>query len=147
MADSTAGGRQVDGFHGVSIEYLRSPKFIQADGGWNRVVWMPSNIKERVKDFIPAEVVDMVATEKDVEDIDGLKEFLKDKGHPIVGTWKAKEVEEIISEGAEAPVTAQPQLTSIPIGTIPMSVGGFRIILKDAKIVAKKLIIRSGTGE
>jgi len=29
MADSTAGGRQVDGFHGLSIEYMRSPKFLQ----------------------------------------------------------------------------------------------------------------------
>ena len=40
MADSTAGGRQVDGFHGVSIEYLRSPKFLQVDGGWERIVWI-----------------------------------------------------------------------------------------------------------
>lgn len=147
MADSTAGGRQVDGFHGVSIEYLRSPKFLQADGGWNRVVWMPSNIKERVKDFIPSEVVDKVATENDVEDIDGLRAFLQDKGHPIVETWKVKKVEETISDVTEAPVATQPQLTSIPLGTVPMSVGGFKIILKDAKIVAKKLIIKSGTGE
>ena len=26
MADSTAGGRQVDGFHGISLEYMRSPQ-------------------------------------------------------------------------------------------------------------------------
>ncbi|MFQ6086221.1 MAG: CO dehydrogenase/CO-methylating acetyl-CoA synthase complex subunit beta, partial [Candidatus Bathyarchaeia archaeon] len=57
MADSTAGGRQVDGFHGISIEYLRSPKFLHLDGGWSRVVWMPANLKERVRDFIPKEVV------------------------------------------------------------------------------------------
>ena len=25
MADSTAGGRQIDGFHGISLEYMRSP--------------------------------------------------------------------------------------------------------------------------
>ena len=53
LADSTAGGRQVDGFHGLSIEYMRSPKFLQADGGWNRVVWMPKEVKDRVKNFIP----------------------------------------------------------------------------------------------
>ena len=56
LADSTAGGRQVDGFHGISFEYMRSPKFLQADGGWNRVVWMPESAKERVKDFIPKEL-------------------------------------------------------------------------------------------
>jgi acetyl-CoA decarbonylase/synthase complex subunit beta len=60
MADSTAGGRQVDGFHGISIEYLRSSKFLQADGGWSRVVWMPSSIKERVKTFIPTELVEKI---------------------------------------------------------------------------------------
>ncbi len=53
LADSTAGGRQVDGFHGLSIEYMRSKKFLSADGGWNRVVWLPKEVKERVKDFIP----------------------------------------------------------------------------------------------
>ena len=54
MADSTAGGRQVDGFHGISIEYMRSPLFLHADGGYDRVVWMPAETKERLKDFIPA---------------------------------------------------------------------------------------------
>jgi len=63
LADSTAGGRQIDGFHGISIEYMRSPKFLDADGGWNRIVWLPKEIKERVKDFIPKEVVDKIPTE------------------------------------------------------------------------------------
>ncbi|MDH5769731.1 MAG: CO dehydrogenase/CO-methylating acetyl-CoA synthase complex subunit beta, partial [Candidatus Bathyarchaeota archaeon] len=61
LADSTAGGRQVDGFHGISVEYMRSPKFLQVDDGWNRIVWVPSSVKERVKDFIPKEVVDKIA--------------------------------------------------------------------------------------
>jgi acetyl-CoA decarbonylase/synthase complex subunit beta len=65
LADSTAGGRQVDGFHGISIEYVRSPKFLQADGGWNRVVWLPASVKERVKNFMPKELVDKVATENE----------------------------------------------------------------------------------
>src|SRR4030042_256395 len=64
LADSTAGGRQIDGFHGISIEYMRSPKFLQADGGWNRVVWIPKEVKERVKDFIPAGLVNKLATEE-----------------------------------------------------------------------------------
>jgi len=143
MADSTAGGRQVDGFHGVSIEYLRSPKLLQVDGGWNRVVWIPSNIKERVKDFIPTEVVDKIATESDVETVDQLKEFLEKKSHPVVERWKAKEkvAEEAVPK--EAPEITIPYAPSIPISGVPMAAGGFRIILKDAKIVAKRLIIRA----
>jgi len=143
MADSTAGGRQVDGFHGVSIEYLRSPKLLQVDGGWDRIVWIPSNVKERVKGFIPAEIVDKIATENDVETIEKLREFLKSKGHPIVERWKAEE--KAVEEAAlkEVPEIAVPQVPSIPISGIPLAAGGFKIILKDAKIVAKKLIIRT----
>ena len=145
MADSTAGGRQVDGFHGVSIEYLRSPKLLQVDGGWNRIVWMPSNIKERVKDFIPPEVIDKIPTESDVETIDQLREFLISKGHPIVERWKAAEktIEEAIPKAREITV---PHTTSIPMSGIPMVGGSFTIVLKDAKIVAKKLIIRTNEG-
>jgi len=139
LADATAGGRQVDGFHGISIEYMRSPKFLQADGGWNRIVWMPSDVKERVKDFIPEEVVDKIATENDVSNIEELKEFLKEKGHPVVERWKEALVEEVeeVEEAAEEvalPVTAY--------ATVPGVGGGFRIIFKNAKIHAEKIIIK-----
>ena len=144
LADSTAGGRQVDGFHGMSIEYMRSSKFLAADGGWNRVVWLPKEIKERVKDFIPADVVDKVATEEDAQNIDALKAFLKEKGHPVVASWteeakpsaeEAVQPEVALEEGAMMPVATA--------ATLPIMAGGFKIILKDAKIYAKKVIIRS----
>jgi acetyl-CoA decarbonylase/synthase complex subunit beta len=138
MADATAGGRQVDGFHGLSIEYMRSPKFLQVDGGWNRIVWMPSSVKERVKDFIPKDMVDKVATEKDVHTIDELKVFLEKGAHPIVERWKAKPAEaapEVEEVEVEAPL-------EIPVSGLPITAGGFKIILKDAKIHAKKIIIR-----
>jgi acetyl-CoA decarbonylase/synthase complex subunit beta len=136
IADSTAGGRQVDGFHGISIEYMRSPKFLQADGGWNRVVWMPASVKERVKDFIPAEIVDKIATENEAKTVDELKEFLKAHEHPVVQRWK------------EVPVEAAPEaeevaaVPTVPLPTTTIAAGGFKIILKNAKIHAEKLIIR-----
>ncbi|MBN1357335.1 acetyl-CoA decarbonylase/synthase complex subunit beta, partial [Candidatus Bathyarchaeota archaeon] len=142
LADSTAGGRQVDGFHGISIEYMRSPKFLAADGGWNRVVWLPKEVKERVKDFIPKEVVDKIATEEDAQNVDALKALLKEKDHPVVARWEAEAAveeaavaEAIEEEGAMLPVASA--------ATLPITAGGFKIILKDAKIYAKKVIIRS----
>lgn len=138
MADSTAGGRQIDGFHGVSIEYMRSPKFLQADRGWNRVVWVPSGVKERVKDFIPEELIEKIATEKDVESLDQLQAFLKEKGHPVVDHWEAAPTEIVPEEGKEEFV-----ITPEIAGTaIPVAGGGFRIILKNAKIHAEKVILR-----
>jgi acetyl-CoA decarbonylase/synthase complex subunit beta len=141
LADSTAGGRQIDGFHGMSIEYMRSKKFLNADGGWNRVVWLPKEVKARVQEFIPADVVDKIATEQDVQNIDDLKAFLKEKNHPVVARW----TEAAAEEAAPAEITAE-EGAMMPVataGTLPITAGGFKIILKDAKIYAKKVIIRS----
>ena len=139
MADSTAGGRQVDGFHGISIEYMRSPKFLQADGGWSRIVWMPAVLKERVKDFIPKEVFDKISTENDVKTVEELKRFLEAKAHPVVQRWEAAPAEAIPTEEKEE-VPAIP-LATVP--TMPIAGGGFKIILKKARITAKKMVIRT----
>ncbi len=146
LADSTAGGRQVDGFHGLSIEYMRSTKFLQADGGWNRVVWMPKEIMERVKKYIPPELVGKIATEEQAKTIDELKTFLKENDHPVVINWKEEEtaVEETASTEGKEELPMTPVITA---GTLPLTAGGFKIILKDAKIYAKKVIIRSTKNE
>lgn len=142
LADSTAGGRQVDGFHGISIEYMRSQKFLQADGGWERVVWLPKEVKEKVKDFIPNELIDKIATEEDAKNIDDLKAFLKERDHPVVARWKE---EAAIVEAPEL-AEAKEETTMMPVATaatLPITAGGFKIVLKNAKIYAKKVIIRS----
>jgi acetyl-CoA decarbonylase/synthase complex subunit beta len=84
MAADTSGGRQVEGFLGMALEYLRSPKFLIADGGIRRCVWMPKEIKERYKDVIPADVYDKIATEDDAKNVDELVAFLDKVGHPWV---------------------------------------------------------------
>jgi len=140
IADSTAGGRQIDGFHGLSIEYMRSPKFLQADGGWKRIVWMPLSIKERVKDFIPKELNDKIATENEAKTIEGLKTFLKQQGHPVVEKWKEAPVEAVLEAVEEKEVPAAVPVAQVP--TLPVTAGGFKIILKDAKIYAKKVIVK-----
>jgi acetyl-CoA decarbonylase/synthase complex subunit beta len=89
MAADTSGGRQVEGFLGIALEYLRSPKFLFADGGLRRLVWMPKEIKERYKEAIPADVYDKIATEEDAKNVDELIAFLDRVGHP----WVKGEVE------------------------------------------------------
>jgi acetyl-CoA decarbonylase/synthase complex subunit beta len=147
LADSTAGGRQIDGFHGMSIEYMRSKKFLAADGGWDRIVWLPKEVKERVKDFIPAEIVDKIATEETAPNVDALKAFLKEKNHPVVARWTA---EVAVAEEAAPAEAKEEEGAMMPVATaatLPIMAGGFKIILKDAKIYAKKVIIRSMKGE
>jgi acetyl-CoA decarbonylase/synthase complex subunit beta len=139
ISDLTAGGRQVDGFHGLSIEYMRSPKFMVADGGWDRIVWIPREIKERIKEFMPPEIVPKIATEDEVSSVDELKTFLKEQGHPIVKKWTEAPVEE---EPGEITIpTLEMPAGAIPIQGIPAGMG-FTIILKNAKIKAEKMIIK-----
>jgi acetyl-CoA decarbonylase/synthase complex subunit beta len=133
MADSTAGGRQVEGFHGISIEYMRSRKFMHADGGYDRIVWMPSEIKEKIRSFIPEGVFEKIATEKDVSSIPELKEFLITHRHPVTRRWEAAEPSDALS-ALQIPVFSG--------GDIPITAGGFRIILKNARITAEKIIIQ-----
>lgn len=89
MAGETSGGLQVEGRLGMALEYIRSPKFMQADGGIRRIVWMPKELKERFKDAIPADLFDKIATEDDVDSSEKLVAWLNEKGHP----WVKGEVE------------------------------------------------------
>lgn len=145
ISDLTAGGRQVDGFHGLSIEYMRSPKFLDADGGWGRVVWMPQEIKERIQDFMPPEVVPMIPTESDVADLDQLKSWLTEKNHPIVERWSEEPGFATAETGEITVPTLEMPASAIPIQGIPSGMG-FTIILKNAKIKAEKMIIKADKG-
>lgn len=154
ISDLTAGGRQVDGFHGLSIEYMRSPKFMQADGGWDRFVWMPEDIIERIKDYMPPEIIPKIATEKNVSSLDDLKTWLRDKNHPIVNTWKPEEEkkpkpvaqqqvmqQQMPMAGFTVPSLELPA-SMVPMVGLPQGVN-VKIILKNVKIKAEKVIIRA----
>jgi len=84
MAGQTGGGKQVVGFLGMGILYYFSTKFLQADGGWRRIVWMSKNLKERVKAGIPEDMYAKIATQDDATDVASLKAFLIKVGHPVV---------------------------------------------------------------
>ncbi|MDD1674191.1 MAG: CO dehydrogenase/CO-methylating acetyl-CoA synthase complex subunit beta [Methanomicrobiales archaeon] len=129
MADSTAGGRQVDGFHGLSLEYMRSPKFLAADGGYARIVWMPAELKEQLREFIPEDIAPRIATEKDVTTVDELQSFLAEHTHPVVSRWV--QPEEVVQEDTAVYTAAE----------LPVVSGGVRIILKNARIYADKVTI------
>ncbi len=146
MAGQAGGGVQSDGFVGMAVDYLRSPKFLQADGGWNRMVWLPKALKERIGSDIPADVKEKIATEEDAQDLSKLKEFLKAKAHPVVQRWNggaAKPAEAAVAAQQGGPAMTLPEL-QVPISGIPMAGGGISITFKNAKIYAEKIIITRG---
>ncbi len=160
MAAQTGGGMQSEGFLGIGIEWMRSRKFFYADGGWNRIVWMPKTLKERVKDAIPPELYDKIATEEDASTIDELKKFLLEKEHPVAERIremeKAAEAEAVVAAAAEAEQPATQALPQWPV-QIPMQVPAmpspqsavppFRITLKGVKIKINKLIVKKSGGK
>ena len=54
LAGIAGGGLQTPGVMGVGKFYLISPKFISADGGFKRVVWMSSVLKESMSEELKA---------------------------------------------------------------------------------------------
>ncbi|MDY6865266.1 MAG: CO dehydrogenase/CO-methylating acetyl-CoA synthase complex subunit beta [Halobacteriota archaeon] len=161
IAGQVGGGKQVEGFLGIGIEYFRSPKFIQVDGGWNRVVWMPKDLKEKVEEAIPQGVP--IATEDDATDIDSLKDFLKSNNHPVVtgvireadgekitNGWVEEEEEAASEAVVPAAGGAQPMMPAfggaMPQFSMPMQSGGgdggVKLILKNANVSIEKLIIK-----
>jgi acetyl-CoA decarbonylase/synthase, CODH/ACS complex subunit beta len=145
LADSTAGGRQVEGFHGISLEYMRSRKFLCADGGWNSIVWMPKEIKDNLSGFIPEDIFKKIATETDSTDVPSLKEFLIKMSHPLALQWASPEIEDNNTSGSEdqgSPFIQGGQNPIFVAGELPITTGGVKIILKNAKIFAEKVIIR-----
>ncbi|MFX1402273.1 MAG: CO dehydrogenase/CO-methylating acetyl-CoA synthase complex subunit beta, partial [Promethearchaeota archaeon] len=144
MANQTGGGKQMPGFNGVSIQYIVSPKYQVYDGGISTIVWMPKAVKDRVGELLPQDLLPKIATEEEVQDINQLRDWLKEKNHPVVETWaelEAMEEEEEEEEWAE-------EGAMVPMGTVGMTipgvggVGGFKIILKNCKIHAESIIIK-----
>ncbi|KPJ87394.1 MAG: bifunctional acetyl-CoA decarbonylase/synthase complex subunit alpha/beta [Spirochaetes bacterium DG_61] len=92
MAGTVGGGIQTPGFIGIGKIYITSEKFISADGGIERVVWMPAELKEeikerlekRLKDIGKTELMDKIATEADGISTEDLVEFLNKKSHPAL---------------------------------------------------------------
>jgi acetyl-CoA decarbonylase/synthase complex subunit beta len=154
VAGSVGGGKQVRGFLGIGIQYFYSPKFIQYDGGWRRVIWMASDLKERVGDAIPEEMKGLIATENDATDIEALREFLKSVNHPVVngvtreadGTkitegWAKKEEVAPVAVVVEEAVPVE-GLAAVPMTQVMASEAPVKLILKDANISIGKLIVK-----
>jgi len=93
LAGTIGGGAQTPGFAGISKGFILSERFLQAEGGIGRLVWMPSILKEelgpRLKNRLEAirkpELLDKIATEHEATTIEALQEFLVKVDHPAPG--------------------------------------------------------------
>jgi acetyl-CoA synthase len=109
LAGIAGGGLQTPGVMGVGKYYLISPKFISADGGFKRVVWMSKNLKETMaaefqavadREGIP-DLIDRIADGSSISTVEDLEEWLKDKEHPVLEMEPMQAKEKAEDEKAE----------------------------------------------
>jgi acetyl-CoA synthase len=92
LAGIAGGGLQTPGVMGVGKFYLTSPKFISADGGFKRVVWMSSVLKEMMAEEFKVvaqregdpDLLDKIADERNATSVDELLAWMEEHGHPAL---------------------------------------------------------------
>ena len=94
MASMTGGGVQTPGFMGHGKHFIASKKFMKAEGGIERIVWMPKELKEFIAEKLNATAkelygidnfTDMIGDETVATDPETMVGFLTEKGHPALG--------------------------------------------------------------
>ena len=93
LASMTGGGVQTPGFMGHGRNFIASKKFASAEGGVQRIVWMPKELKESVaaklnrtaKELYGIDnFTDMICDETVATDAEGVIAFLTEHGHPAL---------------------------------------------------------------
>ncbi len=93
LASCTGGGVQTPGFMGHGRHFISSKKFLYAEGGIQRIVWMPKELKDDVADRLNATAkelygienfVDYIADETVTCDAEELMGWLTEKNHPVL---------------------------------------------------------------
>jgi acetyl-CoA synthase len=92
LAGSVGGGVQTPGFLGIGRLYILSKKFISADGGLARIVWLPKELKDSLGDKLKQrcqeigqpDLLDKIADESQAKNSEELLKFLTKVEHPAL---------------------------------------------------------------
>jgi acetyl-CoA synthase len=121
LAGEVGGGQQTPGFMGCGKVFLSSKKFLYAEGGHKRLVWMPRELKELLADdlnkrFQEQDVPDLlekIADETIADDAHGVREFMEKCQHPVLEmedmalySQAAPDIDDTALTGAEEESTA-----------------------------------------
>ena len=93
LASCTGGGVQTPGYMGHGRHFIASKKFIAAEGGIQRIVWMPKELKDDIAERLNKTAkelygidnfTDYIADETITTDCEELYSWLTEKGHPVL---------------------------------------------------------------
>lgn len=92
LAGMVGGGQVTPGFLGISKQYITSKKFISAEDGFLRIVWMPKMLKEelraklqkRAEELGVPDLLEKIADETVVNTEEELVNWIKKVKHPVL---------------------------------------------------------------
>ena len=92
LAGTIGGGAQTPGFAGISKNYILSERFLQDEGGIERLVWMPALLKEELRERLRKKLdasghgdfFDKIADETKATTLEELVAFLDEVQHPAL---------------------------------------------------------------
>jgi acetyl-CoA decarbonylase/synthase complex subunit beta/acetyl-CoA synthase len=92
LAGTIGGGAQTPGFAGISKAFILSERFLQAEGGIERLVWLPGMLREELEPRLKRRLesigkpgfFEKIATENEAKTIEELQEFLGKADHPAL---------------------------------------------------------------
>jgi acetyl-CoA synthase len=95
LAGNTGGGQQTPGFIGIGKAYITSKKFISAEGGHHRIVWMPRELKQTLAEDLALigsrlgieNFADLIADESVGTDTTAINAYMQQVNHPALQMW------------------------------------------------------------
>ena len=111
LAGSVGGGQQTPGFMGCGKVFLTSRKFLFSEGGHQRLIWMPKELKallaadlqKRFQEQGVPDLLDKIADETIATDPKQIRAFMEKTGHPAL---KLPDLGATASTAAKAPPAA-----------------------------------------
>ena len=92
LAGMVGGGQVTPGFMGLAKHYISSKKFLSAEDGLLRVIWMPKMLKEELKEKLieraselgVPDLIDKIADDTVATAEEEVAEYIKKVGHPVL---------------------------------------------------------------
>jgi len=92
LAGNVGGGKQTPGFMGIGKVFLTSRKFLYAEGGYKRLVWMPKDLKNLLAEDLKKrfseqgipDLLEKIADETIAIDVESVKAYLIKVNHPAL---------------------------------------------------------------
>jgi len=127
LAGSVGGGQQTPGFFGCGKVFLTSRKFLSAEGGFARIVWMPKELKDLLRvDLLKRfdeqklpDFIDKIADETKAVSAEDLRKFLEKVKHPTLSMDDmAKFADKVQESPTPSPQTPVPSPQSLVPKTV-----------------------------